>query len=217
MFSGHQKTLRGKMKFYFSFFILFFTLNIQAKSFHGVLTHNIGMVNLSLTENESTIEQTDTSVSVSAPEEQASTAVSSTSFQLQWEFKNQAKKSYFLKGTVPLMSSGGTGVFLGGVGINFYLNPLGSKYSFNIGGSQMVIIPKFKYYWGLSTGLGYVVYNTESAQKSDVFFDLGLQGGAVYGLGKKWGVKSEIIASRATGVTTTGIKTAFLFGATYYL
>ena len=205
------------MKLLFSLILLTLSPLTMAKSFHGILTNNIGMVNLSLTENESSIKQTDTTTSVSEPEEQASSAVSSTSFQLQWEFKNKAKKSYFLKGTVPLISSQGAGVFLGGVGVNFYLNPLGSKYSFDIGGSEMTIIPKFRYYWGVSTGLGYVVYNTESAQKSDVFFDLGLHAGAGYSLGKEWGLKGEVIATRATGVTTTGIKTGFLFGATYYL
>lgn len=186
--------------------------------FHDVINFSMGMISHSVTENESTLVQTDDSVQ--ADEEAtaaAASSVSAISFNLNWEFKTEQKKSYFVEAYVPMMTTGGAGVFLGGVGMNWYLNDLGSKYTYVQNGTELTIIPTFKYYWGASTGVGYVVYNTESAKKSDVFFDLGIRGGGVYGFSSNKGIKLELGASRATGVATTGIKINFFLGLTQYL
>lgn len=206
------------LKKLFSLFLFFNIALCGATGFHDQLSYNVGMVSMSLTENQSSIKQTDTTVTATESETTASAAaVAAMSFQLSWEFKNKGKLAYFTKATVPLMNADGSGVFLGDVGVNVYLNPMGAKYTLIQNGTTVVIIPKFKYYWGGVGGVGYVVYNTESAKKSDVFFNLGLHGGMVYSLGDKWGLKGELGASRTTGVVTTGIKIDFFFGATYYL
>lgn len=200
--------------------LILISCNVQAagNGFHDVISFNMGMISHSVTENESTLTQTDDSVqSEDTTTAAGSSAVSAISFNLNWEFKTEQKKSYFVQAFVPMMTTGGAGVFLGGVGMNWYLNDMGSKYTYVQNGTELTIIPKFKYYWGASTGIGYVVYNTESAKKSDVFFDLGVHGGGVYGIGTNRGIKLEVGASRATGVATTGIKIGFFLGMTQYL
>ena len=200
--------------------IFILSLNIYANDngFHNVLSFNVGMISHSVTENESTLVKTDDTVAEEEDTEDSSaTAVSTISFNLNWEFETREDKSFFVEAYVPMMTSGGAGVFLGGVGMNWYLNDLGSKYTYMLNGTELTIIPKFKYYWGASTGIGYVIYNTESAKKSDIFFDLGIHGGGVYGFSNTKGVKFEIGASRATGVATTGIKMNLFLGITQYL
>ena len=202
-----------------TFLMAFIIVNVcSGQGYHDMISYNVGMVNLTVAENESSIKQTDTSVTTTDTSTKgSSSAVSAISFQLSWEFKTYSKLAYFTKLSVPLMSGQGTGVFGGDVGFSMYLNPLGAKYSYVQNGTTLVIIPKFKYYWGAFGGTGYVVYNTESARKSDVFFNLGVHGGMVYSMGDRWGFKAEIAASRTTGVATTGIMMNLFMGASYYL
>lgn len=185
--------------------------------YSNVLTYNFGMANASVTENEAGIEQTDDSVQVEELEGAGSSAVSSMSFQLTYEFMHDGRISYFTKITAPLMSGAGTGIFAGSFGFNSYLNDLGTKYTYDLNGNKVVLVPTMRYYWGASGGIGYLVYATESALKSDVFFDLSLHGGGSYSFGENWGLKGELAASRTTGVATTGIKIEFFLGATYFL
>ncbi len=200
-------------------FISSLNASAEESGFHDVLSFNVGMISHSVTENESSLVSTDDSSS--SDEEEAATStptpVSAISFNLNWEFETSQEKSYFVEAFVPMMTTGGAGVFLGGVGMNWYLNDLGAKYTYMLNGTEFTIIPKLKYYWGASTGIGYIIYNTESAKKSDVFFDLGIHGGGVYGFNNTKGIKFEVGASRATGVATTGIKINLFLGITQYL
>ena len=152
----------------------------------------MGMVNVSLTENSSTLQSTDDSVVVEDSDSATSTATSVISFEANYEFKNYADKSYFVKAIVPLLNSDGSGVFMGSIGINSYIGSLSSIFSFRDKGTQIYMVPKTRYYWGGSAGVGYVIYNTISAKKSDVFFDLGVHGGMVYNFSKRWGMRGEL-------------------------
>ena len=203
--------------FIFVFSFLIATAS-YADGFSDIITYNLGMANYSVTENESSLVQTDTTVATtSTTKVAAATSVAATSFELSWEFGVFGKKSYFIKALVPLMTVEGAGVFAGGVGINWYFNELGSKFEYYHRGGTITIIPKFKYYAGGSASIGYLVYNTTSAKKSDVFFALGMHGGATYAWGETWGTRLEVGAERVTGVATTGIGIKIFLGATYYL
>lgn len=186
-------------------------------TYSNVLTYNFGMATVSVAENESSITQTDDSVQVDEEESAGGSAVSAMSFQLTYEFLHDGRMSYFAKATAPLMSGAGTGVFAGHFGFNKYLNDLGSKYTYDLNGSKVVIVPTFRYYWGAAGGIGYLIYSTESATKSDVFFDLSFHGGGSFALGDNWGLKGELAVGRTTGVATTGIKIEFFFGATFFI
>lgn len=189
-----------------------------AEKYYNNISYTLGMVNHSVTPNESALVSTDSTVQAEdSSAEAASAAVSTISFKLDWEFQNSGKKSYFLSTIIPVMTSQGTGVYSGSVGMNFYFGDLGTKYTFSLNGKTMTFIPKTRYYWGFFTGPGYVVYNTESAKYTDVFFDLGLHLGGIWAWGKDKGYKAEAGLSRATGINTSGIKMNLFFGITQYL
>lgn len=194
----------------------FFSFNSLANNgFKGITNYSIGMVSVGVTENESTLVQTDTDVEESGTKEAASTSASAISFNASYEFSFKQKRSYFVKGTVPMMTSDGSGLFLGGIGFNWYLNDLGSIYVLNMNGNEIRMIPKFRYWWGASTGVGYLVYNTENAKKSDVIFDLAVHAGAGYSFSEKWGMRGEAIVGRGTGVATSTMNIRIFFGAVY--
>lgn len=190
---------------------------VNANDFHPIINTSMGMVNVSLTENTSTLQATDEDVVTTEEDAAAATAASVISFEVNYEFKNYADKSYFIKAIVPLMTADGSGVFMGSVGANFYIGSLSSIFSFRDKGTQIYLIPKTRYYWGASTGVGYVIYNTISAKKSDVFFDLGVHGGMVYNFSKKWGMRGELGVGRGTGITTSSFGIKVFLGTSYYI
>ncbi|PIK14828.1 hypothetical protein [Halobacteriovorax sp. JY17] len=205
------------MKVLISLFLLIISSNSFGKDFSGITSYSIGMVNIGVTENESSLESTDENVTPGEEKKSSAKAVSAISFNLNYEFSFKQKRSYFVKATVPMMTADGAGLFLGGVGFNWYLNDLGSIYRANIGGSEIVMVPKFRYWWGANAGVGYLLYNTESAKKSDIIFDLGIHGGAGYNFGEKWGMKGEAIVGRGTGVASTTMNIRMFFGVTYFI
>lgn len=201
-------------------FVLFTVLSIRSYSmadFHSIVTCNVGMSTVSITENESTIEQTDDSVESSNSSSAEASSISAMNFQLGLEFAHDGNMAYIAKAFAPLMSSGGSGLFGTEIGFNMYLNDLGTKLTMNNNGTSVTIVPSFKYYWGAVIGGGYLVYSTESATKSDVYFDLGVHAGMTYSFGDNWGVNLEAGFARTTGVATTGTKMDIVFGASYYL
>jgi len=198
------------------FFLLSASASFATERFSPTLNFSFGMVNLSVTENQSTLVATDTDVNV--PETVAGVAAASvTSFELNYEFAQTQKRGFFGKAIVPLMSPDGSGVFQGNLGVNFYLNSLSTTFSVIEAGGQFRVKPKLRYYWGVSTGVGYLVYNTESAKKSDVFFDLSLHGGGGYTFSDRWGMRAELSVGRAVGSATTSIATKLLIGASYFM
>lgn len=197
--------------------LLTFTSINASERYYNNISYTLGMVNHSVTPNESSLVSTDETVVAEDEAEAAAAAVSTISFKLDWEFKTDGKKGYFLNGIVPVMTSQGTGVYSGSVGMNFYFGDLGTKYSFSLNGKTMTMIPTSRYYWGFFTGPGYIVYNTESAKYTDVFFDLGLHAGGIWAWGKEKGYKAEAAVSRATGINTSGIKINLFLGITQYL
>lgn len=197
---------------------LFTIASVNASAgFDWSLNSSLGLMTVNLAENESALEQTDTSVQAGDEEEVANATLGVVSFDLVLEVPQTEKYSYLFKAIVPLVTSDGTGVFLGGVGFNYYFNGMSGRYSMNINGNEISIAPKFRYYAGGLLGVGNVVYNTESAKKSDVFFDLGVHGGMAYSLSKKWGLRGEVGAARGTGVATSNINIKTFFGMSYNL
>lgn len=203
------------MKLVASFILLFLMQKGFAEDFSRITSYSIGMVNVNVTENESSLVSTDDSETEEI--EETPSAVSAISFNFNYEFIFEQQRSFFVKATVPMMTTEGAGAYVGGLGFNWYLNDLGTKYSINIGGSEIVMVPKFRYWWGASGSIGYLVYNTESAKKSDVFFDIGIHAGVGYNLGEKWGLRSEATIGKGTGVNTSTMNMSLLVGLTYFI
>lgn len=172
------------------------------------------MVNVNVTENASTLVADSNGNEVS---EASTAAVSVISLNMTYEFQNYVQKSYFLKATAPLISSDGSGMFLGGIGANWYFNSLSSLFSFDDQGSNMTISPTSRYYLGGFAGVGYLVYITDTAKKSDLLFELGLHGGAIFNFKKDWGLRAELGLGRGTGVATSTIGIKAFVGVNYYI
>lgn len=201
------------------FLILFFWIgNTVAKTgYYDSMSLSFGMVNHSVTENESTLAKTDNTETSATEAKEAAKAVSAISLNANYEFLPTQKRTYFLQANVPMLTTGGAGVFLLGGGVNWYLSDLATKYSYESHGSTIEIVPQLKYYWGFNTGIGYLVYNTESSKKTDLFFDLGLHGGGAYAFSPARSLKMELGLARSTGVATTGFKINIFFGVVQYL
>lgn len=198
-----------------------FTTSVLASEethLHQAMSIGFGMANIGVTENASTLVSTDEDADPDdANTGGESTAASIISMNINYEFLNYPKKSYFLNLVAPLLSSAGTGFFLGSVGVNFYMNSLSTLFSFNDQGSTLTMAPTLRYYWGGSAGIGYLVYNTESAKKSDVLFELGIHGGGIYNFKKDWGGKFELGLGRGTGVGTSTINMKLFLSVSYYI
>lgn len=189
---------------------------VQA-GYSNSLNLSFGIVNLSPTINASSLTNTDTGTEAQATTTESAKPVSVLCVDAKYEFFPTQKRTYFIAGHVPVFSADGAGVYLMSGGVNWYLSDLSSLYSYEKDGSTITIVPAFKYYWGVSTGLGYLIYNTDSAKKSDLFFDLGVHGGGAYALSEERSLTAELGLSRSTGVGTTGFKMNLFFGVVQYL
>jgi hypothetical protein len=210
----------------FIIFCISISLAHASGELHQVVNSSIGMINVSLTENESTLEEnaavtatqdsSDDGTSTADTGAQAAT-VSSTSFALNYEFSQTLKRSYFMDVIVPLVGTAGTGVFLGSVGVNFYMNGLSTLFSYKDAGTELTMRPTMRYYWGASTGIGYIVYTTDTAKKSDIYFDLGVHGGVLYNITKKYAMRLNVGVGRGTGVAANSFGVKFFLGMSYPL
>lgn len=188
-----------------------------SSGYYNSMSLSLGMINHSVAENESALKSTDTTETGTEEEKEVPTAVSAISLNIGYEFKVENNRTYFTKGNIPLIAAGGAGVYLLGGGVNWYLSEMASKYSYEINGNRFELTPEITYYWGLNSGIGYLVYNTESSKKSDLFFDLGLHGGGTYSLSSNRSLKGEAGVARSTGVATTGFKINIFIGVVQYL
>jgi hypothetical protein len=175
------------------------------------------MYSLSITENESSIESTDTTVVADETTASTAKAVSVIVGEINYDYSTSKDKTYFVKGVFPLMASPDSSAFLVSTGMNWFFGGAASVFSFNQNGSTMHFTPKFRYYLGASLGAGYVSYSTESSKKNDTFFDVGFQAGLLYNLGRKWGMRFEAGMGRGTGVISNSMGMKIFFGSSYYL
>lgn len=165
----------------------------------SLLSFSIGSFSGSFTENEDNLKSTDGTSSSTSSTPYSGTA-SSMPLEVGFEYFPVLTRSYFIKGAGPLMGSTPDRYFSITSGVNFYFAQVASEAKVRDFNFEMKLQPKFRYYAGPAIGIGYLVYNTKSATKNDLLFELGLQGGVIYSLSPKWSLKAEIGAARAVGV-----------------
>ena len=202
-----------KLKYFLFMLIIQCSSAIAGNFYHQNITANFGLVNFNLTENASSLTGDDDS----AVSEGGTSSSSVFSFDLLYEFQNYASHSLFVKATGPLLSSDNSGYFLGSIGVNKYFNSLSTLFTFSDEGSRLIIKPKLRYYLGAGFGVGFLVYNLESAKKSDVVFDIDLHGGLCYMFGKNWGLRTEVGVSKGTGIATSSFIIKGLVGINMFL
>ena len=190
---------------------------MATSNYHQVVTTSLGMVSVNITENASTLSAAAGSTESNTASEAQSATASVISGDVTYEFLNYATKSYFIRAVAPLLSSDGAGFFLGGLGMNFYMNSLSSMFTFSDAGTSLTMNPTMRFYWGPSAGIGFVVYNTTTAKKSDLIFDIELHGGGVLNFKRDYGLRGEAGISRGTGVSSSTIGFKVFVGLSYYL
>jgi hypothetical protein len=210
--------MRFKIKL-LCFFVLVLLICITGASANNSipsqLNFSIGSISTNYKENEDSLKPTDGSPSTTtAP---YSGTASSMPFAISYEFFPGLSKSYFGRASGPIMGSSPDRYYNASIGINFYFGQVASQAIIKDTNFEMKVLPKLRYYAGPAIGLGYLVYNTKSATKNDILFEIGGQGGVLYTLNPKWAVTGELGAARAIGSLTSATVIKILIGTSYTL
>lgn len=195
--------------------IPYFCMNAHAAStIPSQLNFHIGSISTNYTENEDTLKASDGTTAATKTPPYVGTA-SSMPFAISYEFFPGLSRSYFVRAAGPIMGSTPDRYYSGSIGMNFYFGQIASQTIVKDLNFEMKVMPKFRYYAGPALGLGYLVYNTKSATKNDVLFEIGGQGGVLYSLGPKWAISAELGAARAIGSLTSATVIKILIGTSY--
>lgn len=198
----------------FTFSLLSFSLDVYANSsIPSQLNFSIGSISTNYTENEDSLKATDGSTST-ATSAYAGTA-SSMPFVISYEYFPSLSKSYFGRASGPIMGSTPDRYYSGSIGMNFYFGQMASQAIIKDTNFELKVLPKLRYYAGPALGIGYLVYNTKSATKNDILFEIGGQGGVLYSLNPKWAISGELGAARAIGSLTSATVIKILIGTSY--
>jgi hypothetical protein len=178
------------------------------------LSFGLGMANVSFTETESGLKATP---GASAPPEPASGSFVTTGAFIDWERFISHKLSYVGKLFFPLMPSPEGSFLYGGGGLNYYFNSISTPTSFLKDGTKITFTPTWRYYVGTALGAGYLIYNSETAKKTDTLIELSASAGAAYTKNKKWSYKAEGSLGRGIGFNSSTIGMRVLIGLAYNL
>ncbi len=202
------------IKIYLLFIALYLFSSLAFAGFDNQqMSFMLGSVTTSYAESSSNL-QTDDADNIIPP---SSGSASALPLDVVWEYYSSPKRSYFLRATVPLLSTSSDRYFFGGGGLNFYFKSISSKASYRDATVDLKFIPQWRYYWGLDAGMGFLVYNTGSQKKSDLIAELGGHLGILYSINSSWGAKVEAGYSMGNGVNTSTNNIKVLLGASYYL
>lgn len=217
MFKGNtiSNSFSGKSLFRFScgLFLLSIPFASLASSYQKEIIFSTGMVSTSFSENESAVES---SSELAQDPEPASASMSQIALDIKYNFFVEKDRSFYGRALAPFVSSSTTAFFMGAFGVNYFFNSIASTYTKKFGSIKTSFVPKVRYYWGPEVGVGYIVYPTETAEKSDVIFEFSVHGGLLYSINKQMGISVDVGVGRGTGVATSSLNTKALFGASYY-
>jgi hypothetical protein len=177
----------------------------------GEITASIGMVNISYAEVASKLQGLS---NISEPE---GGGISVLAANFHYKINPTYHSSWYINGTVPFLSSVGDSYFGVGGGYEYYFSKLGNRTMIQSKGTTVKMAPKFHYFVGGEAGVGYFVYTTEAAQKSDAVFELGIMGGAAYAWKKKWSLRGQLSVAKGVGVATSTFGIKLFIGGTYFL
>lgn len=196
---------------------LVFSFNSFANSsIPSQLNFHIGSISTNYAESESTLKATDGTTSATKETPYTGTA-SSMPLAISYEYFPGLSRSYFGRVSGPIMGSTPDRYYSGSMGINFYFGQFAANAIIKDTNFEMKVLPKFRYYAGPAVGLGYLVYNTKSATKNDILFELGGQGGVLYSYNAKWALSGELGVARSIGSLTSATIIKILIGTSYSL
>lgn len=199
-------------------FISIFSLPhvVQADSdLSKYVSASVGMVNVSFTESESVLTSGEVEDEGTENETPGSGSASIMSLEFSYHKPFSVNKEIFGRFIIPFQPSSGNALIYGGGGMNYFFNGQGTDVKSESSHIDLRVTPKFRYYVGGLLGLGYLVYVTESAKKSDILLDLGAQGGVIYAYKERWGIKGEFSISRGVGTKVSTNTMRMMLGTTY--
>jgi hypothetical protein len=202
------------MRILFFFMLSFLYMNSILAEFSNEVSFATGMISSSFSENPSSFESTST---LNEADQPAAGGVSQIALDATYSFWHQKQRSFYTRAIVPILPSGGGGYFFGAIGANYFIKSTSSMYTYKINNVEVYSVPELRYYWGIQLGVGYLIYTTETAEKSDIFFELELHGGLRYSFNRKYGLIAEVGIGRGTGVATTTMNMKITFGLNYYI
>lgn len=194
-------------------FLLGMTNSYASSTSPSVINIQIGTISTNYNENKDNLKPSDSSnTNKTSP---YTGSASSMPLSISYEYFSNLNRAYFGRISGPIMGSTPDRYYSLAGGINFYFGHFGSKAIINDVGFKMKIQPKLRYYVGPHLGAGYLVFNTKSATKADVLFELGAQAGIHYALNEKWSLTSELGYSRAVGALTSANVMKILIGTSF--
>jgi hypothetical protein len=198
------------------FLLVFFSQVVSADSkIPGQLSFALGSISANYTENPDQLKASDgTTAAATTP--YAGTA-SAMPVAITYEYFPNLKRAYFVKVVGPLMASTPDRYYSATLGVNYYFGKVATMAVVSDTNFEMKLIPKLRYFAGPAIGMGYIVYNTKSAIKNDIMFEIGGQGGVIYALGPQWALRAELGAARGIGALVSSTIIKILIGATYNL
>jgi hypothetical protein len=134
---------------------------------------------------------------------------------LEFPFYKTTSKTYFIKGSSPLVSEIGTGLYSGSIGVNFYFDKLSGAYQITDNSSTLTVRPSMQYYWGLDIGGGSMIYTIEDAKKNDFVLLLGAHAGLAKQWNESWSLKGNLGVDRGFGINTVLFTYYLDLGVTY--
>lgn len=178
------------------------------------INFGVGMINSSVTETPSGLTPSSSS---SREEEVGSGSVPVIGAFLEYEKFFNSKLSLVGRSAFPLMP-GAEGSYVSlGTGLNYYFQSLSSTGSFATKESTIFIVPTWRFHVGGGLSGAYVIYNTESAKKSDTLIEIAANTGATYTQSKTWAYRSEFTMGRGIGFNSTAMTMKIMFGMVYTL
>lgn len=135
---------------------------------------------------------------------------------LTYEFFSQRQKSFFLRFTGSGIAGEVSKYYFLGVGQRFYLGADGTNAKFKDEKVNIETNPLFRYYYGWDLGVTSFIYETSTDVRTDLGVEFGGHVGTLYASDKKTSYKAELTLKRGTGVETSSLNVAFLFGVSYF-
>lgn len=184
--------------------------------FSDYVSFSLGMVNVSFTETESMLKSDDDD----EPAEGANTgpgagAASVMSLEMGYHRPWSEKKEIFGKFILPFQSAAGNALVYGGGGMNYFFSGQGAYLKGDFSEASVRIAPKLRYYAGGQLGLGYLIYTTQTAKKTDILFDLGAHGGMLYHWKDRWSWRAEVGMGRGVGTNVSASMMRMFFGTAF--